>query len=152
MNNVLSIYGAHDSSVTFIDKFGKIRIFEYERFVKVRYAAFTKKYGYDENSDENRENFIKHIKSYIKNDIDLIVYNNLFDDDFTLLSKYFPNATFELMGHHMSHASSGYFLSNYNDAIIISVDGGGHDYGVVSFTNIFHAKNNEIKLVNYAGN
>ena len=78
MNNILSIYGAHDSSVTFIDEFGKLRIFEYERFVKVRYAAFTKQYGGYENDDVNRENFLKHIKSHIKNDIELIVYNNLF--------------------------------------------------------------------------
>jgi carbamoyltransferase len=147
MNNILSIYGAHDSSATFIDEFGKLRIFEYERFVKVRYAAFTKQYGNYENDDENRENFLKHIKSYIKNDIELIVYNNLFGEDFTLLSKHFPNAKFEQMGHHMSHASSGYFLSDFNDAIIISADGGGHDYGVISYTNIFHAKDNEIKLI-----
>ena len=147
MKNVLSIYGAHDSSVTFIDEFDQIRVFEYERFVKVRYAAFTKKYGYDDKSDKNRENFIKYVKSKIKNEIELIVYNNLFDDDFTLLSKYFPNASFELAGHHMSHAASGYFLSNFDDAIILSADGGGHDYGVESFTNIFHAKNDEIKLI-----
>jgi carbamoyltransferase len=147
MNNILSIYGAHDSSVTFIDKFGKLRIFEYERFVKVRYAVFTKQYGGYENDDENRENFLKHIKTHIKNDIELIIYNNLFGEDFTLLSKHFPNAIFEQMGHHMSHASSGYFSSDFNDAIIISADGGGHDYDIISFTNIFHAKDDEIKLI-----
>lgn len=147
MSNILSIYGAHDSSVTFIDKSGKIRIFEYERFINVRYAAFTKKYGYDKNSDENREKFLKYVKSHIKDDIELIVYNNLFDDDFTLLSRYFPNADFELMGHHMSHASSGYFLSDYDDAIIISVDGGGHDYGEVSYTNIYQGNKNNITLL-----
>jgi carbamoyltransferase len=147
MFNILSIYGAHDSSVTFIDKEGKFRVFEYERFVKKRYAAFTKKYGSDEKSEVNRVNFIKYIKSMTHGEIDLILYNNLFDDDFTLLSSFFPKAKFELMGHHISHAASGYFTSNFDDAIILSVDGGGHDYGMVSFTNIFHAENNEINLL-----
>ena len=147
MNNILSIYGAHDSSVTFIDESGKIRVLEYERFVKVRYAAFTKKYGSDEKSDENRNNFLKYVKSQVGSEIKTILYNNLFDDDFKLILNYFPNAEFELMGHHMSHASSGYFLSNFDDAIILSVDGGGHDYGVVSFTNIFYAKGDEINVI-----
>ena len=147
MNNILSIYGAHDSSVTFIDKLGNIRIFEYERFVNLRYSAFSREYGNCEESDENRKNFINLIKSNLGSDIDTILYNNLSDEDFKFLKKFFPNASFELMGHHLSHASSGYFTSKFDDCVILSVDGGGHDFGQVSYTNIFYAKDGKIEVI-----
>ncbi len=147
MSNILSIYGAHDASVTFIDKNGDIRVFEYERFVKKRYAAFSKKFNKDSDNDKNRIEFLTYIKNEISEEIDTILYNNIFDDDFILLKNFFPNSVFEEMGHHISHASSGFYLTNYKDAIILSIDGGGHDYGVVSFTNIFYGNEDEIKLL-----
>ena len=37
----ISIHGSHDASITFIDKNNKLRIYEYERFIKKRYAMFS---------------------------------------------------------------------------------------------------------------
>lgn len=147
MKNVLSIYGGHDSSFTFVDKNNKLRIFEYERFLKKRYASFTEKFECEGNTESERKKFLELIKNNTSKDIDLIVYNNLFDNDFDLIRQYFPNANFELMGHHMSHAFSGFFTSNFEDAIILSADGGGHDYGMVSFTNVYLGSNNTITLL-----
>ena len=38
--------------------------------------------------------------------------------------------------HHLSHATCGFYQSNYNEALIVSYDGGGND----GFFNIYHAK------------
>ncbi len=45
--------------------------------------------------------------------------------------------------HHVSHASSSYYTSSFEDAIIFSIDGKGSD----GCTNIFHAKNNTFKNI-----
>ena len=33
-------------------------------------------------------------------------------------------------GHHESHAANAFFSSNFNHALIITIDGGGRDYGI----------------------
>jgi len=40
----IAIYGSHDSSFTFIDNSGQLRIFEVERFTKQRYSSFSKRF------------------------------------------------------------------------------------------------------------
>ena len=44
MNKTLSIYGSHDASVTFIDKNNQLRVYEYERYVKKRFAMFSSRF------------------------------------------------------------------------------------------------------------
>ena len=41
-HHILSLYGSHDSSATFVDKGGSLRVLEYERLADIRYAAFNK--------------------------------------------------------------------------------------------------------------
>ena len=151
MENTLSIYGSHDASAVFIDKSNKLTILEYERFVKKRYAMYSE--GFDEREKDlgtnqiSRENFIQYIKSQIKGEIDNIVYNSLNDNDIKYLQLQFPQAKFKPQGHHLSHAASGYFSSGYNESIIFSVDGGGLDQGMVAYTKVFKALNDNISLI-----
>jgi hypothetical protein len=80
-NKTLSIYGSHDASVTFIDKNKNIRIYEYERFVKKRYAMFSSRFDSVEGKGSNeteRNEFLTLIKNNIgDNDIELILYLEL---------------------------------------------------------------------------
>lgn len=155
-NEILSIYGSHDASVTFVDKNKKIRIYEYERFVKKRYAMYSSRFdsikGMGSNEIE-RNNFLTLIKNNLDNqNIKLILYLELNDDDKILLNKYFPNAKFELTKHHYSHACSGYYSSKFDNAFIFSVDGGGYDFNQVFMTRCYLAKDNQIKemeCINY---
>ena len=50
---VISIYGAHDASVTFIDKNKNLRVYEYERFVKKRYALYSSMYDHRHDNGSN---------------------------------------------------------------------------------------------------
>ena len=148
-NKTLSIYGSHDASVTFIDKNKNIRIYEYERFVKKRYAMFSSRFDSVEemgSNDIERNEFLTLIKNNIADtDIELILYLELNEHDKNLLNKYFPKARFELNKHHYSHACSGYFSSKFNEALIFSIDGGGYDFNQVFTTRCYFAKNEEIK-------
>jgi carbamoyltransferase len=148
-NKVLSIYGSHDASVTFIDKNKKLRIYEYERFVKKRYAMFSSRFDSVEgmgSNDSERNEFLTLIKNNIGDeDIQSILYLELNENDKKLLNKYFPNASFTLTKHHYSHACSGYFSSKFNNSLIFSIDGGGYDFNQVFMTRCYLAKENEIK-------
>ena len=71
MKNILALYGSHDSSVTFIDNDGRLRIIELERHAKKRYAAFSK--HFEDRlfgiSDEQRRSFLE----YLSTKCDLVV-------------------------------------------------------------------------------
>jgi len=130
-SDLLAINGSHDASVTFIDKNDNIRIFEYERFVKKRYARFTEEYfdaGSLGTTDEQRLKFLDYIKSNLKEYPKNILYSELSESDLILLNQCFPNATIFKMGHHMSHCMGSFYQSNFDSALIFSLDGGGQDY------------------------
>ena len=66
MESVLSIYGSHDASVTFIDKNNELKVLEYERMVNQRYGAFTKSMSKRRGlgtTDKQRDIFLKYIRS-----------------------------------------------------------------------------------------
>ena len=151
MKNTLSIYGSHDASAVFIDKNNQLKILEYERFVKKRYAMYSARFDRRESdlgtNQNSREKFIEYIKSQIDVEIYTILYDSLIDTDLQYLQSQFPMAQFEVSGHHTSHAASGFFASKYDDAIIFSVDGGGVDHGITAYTKIFKGNEYDIKLL-----
>ena len=66
--NILTIYGGHDSSCTFINKDGTLSVLEYERICKKRYAAFSK--GGEKRidigtTDQQRSEFLTYIDKNI---------------------------------------------------------------------------------------
>ena len=130
-SDILSINGGHDASVTFIDKNQNLRIFEYERFVKKRYAIFTKSYCNLDTlgtTDNQRIEFIEYIKSQLYQQPKVILHSELESEDIDFLSEYFPESIFYQMGHHMSHCAGSFYQSGFDSAIVFSLDGGGCDY------------------------
>lgn len=147
----LVIYGSHDASVTFIDKKEKLRIFEYERFVKRRYSMFSSNFDNREilgsNSSERRS-FLELIKENLYDqEITKIFYLELSKEDKDLILEFFPLAEFDEFHHHLAHAYGAYHLSNYDDALIFSVDGGGMDFGGVSTINVYYANHGELSQI-----
>jgi carbamoyltransferase len=158
MNNILpeetiAINGSHDCACTFIDKNKKLRIYEYERFVKKRYAMFSKGLEKHRSSlgtnDKNREDFLNYIKKNLYcEDIKLVLYHDMFsNEDLLLFKKYFPNADLKYCNHHISHAYGAFHLSGFKDCLIFSVDGGGRDDGIISTTNVYLYNENEMKHI-----
>lgn len=144
----IAIYASHDASITFIDKNNQLRVYEYERFTKKRYAMFSS--AFDDRNDygsneKERIDFIKLIlNNLIHSNIELILYSELNQNDIELLKNFFPNSNFKKVGHHFAHACSGYYSSGFQDAIIFSVDGGGMDNNVVASTKMFKGHLNEV--------
>jgi carbamoyltransferase len=147
---ILSLYGSHDSSATFVDVDGNLRVLEYERLANKRYAAFNKgAESFDVGTDDKtREDFISHIDSIIKSKPKLIVSNALCDQDHDLLKKYWPEAEIKPIEiHHFAHAASGYYQSPFDECLILSADGGGLDEGVSTTTKIYFANEQGITPV-----
>ena len=118
MERTLSFYGSHDAAAAFIDKNHEIKILEYERMTRQRYAMYSdrfdsrKKIGTDHKS---RKHFVDYIKAnMLDSDIETIIYNELSKTDLALLGKEFPNAQFKKAGHHYSHAACAYFQSPFD--------------------------------------
>jgi predicted NodU family carbamoyl transferase len=133
---VLAINGCHDSSFTFIDKNGDIRIFELERFCKKRYAAFKKQAELDGANhsidDKCRHEFLTYLKIHLNEEPEIILHSELDNCDITFLLKYFPKSQFFRMGHHMSHCAGAYFQSGFGkECLVMSLDAGGMDYKLV---------------------
>lgn len=154
MYNTLSIYGSHDASATFIDSDGELCVLEYERFVKKRYAAFSRKFEMEEDfrkglgtSDFHRRGFLSYIKNKLNREIELIVYNELSEEDLILLNEFFPNCSYKKKEHHMAHACCAYYQSGLEEALIVSIDGGGMDYDGIITTKVYLAKGNKIKAI-----
>ena len=129
-SKILAINGYHDASVTFVDKNNQLRIFEYERFCKKRFGVFRK---LDDNTSigtnqETRDNFLNYIKFQLKEKPEIILHSELDYDDIENLKEHFPNVQFFKMGHHMSHCAGAYYQSGFDNALAISLDGGGMDY------------------------
>jgi carbamoyltransferase len=152
-NNTISIYGSHDASVTFIDHDGLVRVYEYERYVKKRYAMFSS--SFDNRADfgssnVERRSFLGFLKKKLAyTDVKNILYAELNGYDMELIKEFFPNAEFKIIGHHYSHACSGFHSSGFDKAVVFSVDGGGvdaNDKGVftVNTTQIYIGENNVV--------
>ncbi len=129
-SKILAINGCHDASVTFVDKDGKLRIFEYERFCKKRFGIFKKEADNTciGTNDSLRSDFIEYVKTQLLEEPELILHSEMDYEDIEFLKTKFPNSGYSTMGHHMSHCSGAYFQSGFKNALVFSLDGGGRDY------------------------
>lgn len=148
--NILSIYGSHDGSATFLDKNNQLRILELERFCDIRFAMYSSQYDHWSlgTNDEIRRNFLQHIKDEIKEPPDTIIFASLNEEDLRLLNEFFPGCKFEKFdGHHASHAYGSYFQSPFSRALIFTVDGGGSDLGMHTTTKVYKAVDKDIREI-----
>ena len=150
--SILTIYGSHDSSCTFVNTEGVLSVLEYERICQKRYAAFCK--GAEKfdvgTTDQQRLEFIEYIAKNILEEPDVIWWNALETEDIELLKTFWPNSEYrgEVI-HHLAHAACGYYQSPFDEALIISADGGGTDEGISTTTKIFTADSEGIKSVQH---
>lgn len=148
--NILSIYGSHDGSATFLDKNNQLRILELERFCDIRFAMYSSQYDHWSLgvNDDIRRKFLTHIKSEIKNPPDTIIFASLNTEDLNLLNEFFPGCRYEQFdGHHASHAYGSYFQSPFKEALVFTVDGGGSDLGLHTTTKVYKAIGNNIQEI-----
>lgn len=112
--------GKHNSSIT-IARENKIDIvIEIERLTTLK----------NDNLNDHNADFIKmwlHERGYISDDT-IDVYYTEGDTSVRLINRVFgDNVRLHGCSHHYSHASGGFYQSDYDNAIIVSADGMGND-------------------------
>lgn len=143
--NILGIYGAfdwnaresyhpslkintwvHDSGVTLIKNGNHICSISEERLSRIKY---------DGNFPEKSIDYCLSIGNLEKEDIDLICIPSMGVDIFfkqledgivhEKIKSIFPNAKIKIISHHLCHASSSIFSSNFNEGTFLVLDEGG---------------------------
>ena len=138
----IAFYGSHNATVA-VEKEGKIiTVIEVERFLSMKnagYAQYLISY--------TRPYLMKHILKYIEDEYGI----SEFDTCYYLNSDTIEGGTkvhYEQLIpanqhvsqlHHLSHAACGLYQTDYDDALIVSFDGGGND----GFFNIYLAKDRD---------
>lgn len=146
--NIVSLYGSHDSSACiFID--GVYRVFEVEKFVNKRNCSFSKSINFNPSvSPEEYMSYLYFLRDKLKSSvIDVLLQNQIFDLDLEYIRKVFTVNRVEKFDHHLSHAATAVYQSQYKNTLVVTFDGGGEDIdGSTSFFN-FYLFNGEFKLI-----
>ncbi len=140
---IIAIYAHHDANITVYSD-GKIRIFELERLMKQRYFTLS--------TCEDFKPLYRTISRLIAVEFgtlafDMCISQGLPKSHIDYLNEIWDINVFREGGHHLEHAAGAYHLSGFKEAIVISYDDGGWDYGNLSYFNIYHILDGNIKLI-----
>ena len=145
MKNLVAIFGGHDANITFYnaDK-DEYHLIEIERLVKKRYFRL-----HVDNSPEYQKEILTLCQEIaeedwgIENDYEAVLISS---DGFIQVD---PREIFNtslvttVARHHETHAAAAFYLSPFDNALIVSYDGGGDD----GHFNIYAANKGQIKLL-----
>ena len=144
----IAFYGSHNAAVA-VEQNGKVlTVIEIERFLN------TKNAGYGQYLiSYTRPKLINYILDYIYRTYGIKTYDTCYYQNTDTIEgskgkvhyeKLIPAKNYVDCLHHYSHAASGFYQTDYNEALIISFDGGGND----GYFNIYHAKDrNNIEII-----
>lgn len=134
----IGFYGSHNGGIA-IEQDGEYTVVEFERLFNSKNLGLAQY-----KVARNRELGLKTALLYLQNDlniefpVDVMVHSNseVTHNDICISYKdYIPAKKLVRTWHHRAHAASSYYQSSYDEAVIISYDGGGDD----GFFNIFTA-------------
>ncbi len=138
MNNI-AFYGSHNATVV-VEKDGEILcVIEVERFLNRKNA------GYAQYLVSNTRPFLlKEIVKWIEKEYGISEYETCYylnadtieATEEVYYERLIPAKNYVNCLHHLSHAACGFYQTDYQEALIVSFDGGGND----GFFNIYHAK------------
>lgn len=138
----ISFYGSHNSAIV-VEENGKIvTVIEVERFLNAKNA------GYGQYLvSRTRPHLLKNIMKWIERTYGISEYENCYamnsdtieGDTKVFYEQHIPAKNYIPTLHHLSHAASGFYQTDYEEALIVSFDGGGND----GFFNVYRAENRE---------
>lgn len=135
----IAFYGSHNAAVV-VEENGKILVvIEIERFLNSKNAGYSQYLPC-----RTRRELMTELMKWIKKNYNIDEFENCIalncdtieGDHKVFYEHLIPAKNFIGALHHASHAASGFYQTNYNEAIIVSFDGGGND----GFFNIYHAE------------
>jgi len=131
---IVAIYANHDANVTVYSE-GRYRVYELERLVKERYFTLNTHFLFEYIYDTLSELILDEFGSLV---FDLCITAGMADSHMDYLKTIWDIKAFKEGGHHLDHAAGGFALSGFKEALVVSYDDGGWDYGKVSYFNIYH--------------
>jgi carbamoyltransferase len=143
----ISFYGSHNSAVVVEDNGKILCVIEVERFLNVKNAGYAQYL-----ISHTRPFLLKEICKWIEKKYGISEYENCYylntdtieGPTKVFYEKLIPAKNYEQLLHHASHAACGFYQTDYEQALIVSFDGGGND----GFFNVYHASDrNTIKEV-----
>lgn len=134
----IAFYGSHNGGLV-VEKDGNYYVLEFERFFNIKNAGLAQ-YKALRFREEGLRSMLQYIEKElrIKPPFDNLLHINTecaFDDQCVSYKDYIPARNVYEGFHHHSHASSSFYQSPFDKALIFSFDGGGND----CFFNIFTA-------------
>ncbi len=143
----IAFYGSHNAAIAVEDEGRLVVVLEIERFLSRKNA------GYTQYLPSHTKHFlIKHILKYIEEEYSISEFETCYflntdtyeNQSFTHYQSFIPAKKYVECLHHYSHAACGFYQTDYQNAIIISFDGGGND----GFFNVYLAEDrNTIRLL-----
>ena len=143
MKNLVSIFAGHDSNISFYhaekDEYHTIEI---ERLVKKRYFRL-----HEDNTPLYQKDVLEHCRDIawqewgIKNDYEAVLISS---DGYIQTEPrdiFNTEKVITIASHHQTHAAASLYLSPFDQALIVSYDGGGDD----GHFNIYFAHEDGIK-------
>jgi carbamoyltransferase len=134
--NIISVYGSHNASVALYVN-GNYEVIELERFLSQKNIGLAQYLPIVEPNHviDSLLHYIKN-KFYI-NEFDLCLYSNTdqLHNGLVDYKDFFPAIEYKWFYHHESHAAGTFYQSNFSNATIFSIDGGGSD----GFFNVYKA-------------
>ena len=143
---LVNIFAGHDSNITFYDtEKQEVHIIELERLVRKRYFRLHVDNDLDSIRSmlEECKDIAKKFWNFSSPDHVIVTADGGINPTSVLSDVFETDSIGMVKNHHECHASCAHHLSPYNESIIFSFDGGGND----GFFNVYHAKNNEIQLL-----
>jgi carbamoyltransferase len=131
----LSIFSGHDASFTIANRQGVLEVVELERLYGIKHVGIhTHHNGIVDSVGHNHTWDLSLISNYLKQNYNVTSVDHLFIDvDFFKfvtdedLNYHFKASVITKYAHHHAHAACAFFQSPFDEALIISADGGGSD-------------------------
>jgi carbamoyltransferase len=147
MKNLVSIFAGHDANVSFYNaKTDEYYTIEVERLVKKRYFRL-----HEDNNPEYQKEILTLCREIaeedwgIENDYEavLVSTDGYIQPPSTLKEVFNTENIRTIARHHETHAASAFYMSPFEEALVVSYDGGGDD----GHFNVYTANKKSIKLL-----
>ena len=139
----------HDSGATLFIKGEHICSISEERLTRIKNDGNFPTHSIDYCLKEGNLSYEDIDEVYIPSMCLEIFYRQLNDGVIkNKIQDIFPNAKFQIVSHHLSHAASSVFSSDFEDGSILTLDGAGSLIFWIDYQNCIHPETNNIGYFN----
>ena len=141
--------GAHDTAYSIMEN-GDVTIHEeYERFSRVKeQQGDVLDFFFQRNPDIGKVDYFTHFVMRWRGGLQA-----QYPESFAKMQEHIEEhgGKYVEISHHKAHAANAFFSSNFDEALIVTMDGGGEEFEQEGYSTtcltVYEGKNNQIKLL-----